>query len=207
MSATLASSTAVDGPSRNHRRGADGDLHAGGQHLAAQCGLALYPRLAVDGRRRGRLDIYFVYHGERHHHDDGALACGSLRPKGDLSDLDRHLCARPCARDACDDPDAIHRRPRRPRWRKRHPRSAVDGDPARYAAALAARPHKPGGGRNPAAWPPQRSQHRRLAQRISRLALDVLCRPANGGVHLPGHGALASGEAGRRRIRPSISSA
>ena len=36
--------------------------------------------------------------------------------------LDRHLRARPCARDACDDPDAIHRRPHRPRWRKRHPR-------------------------------------------------------------------------------------
>ena len=44
---------------------------------------------------------------------------------------------------------------------------------------------------------PQRSQHRRLAQRISRLALDVLSRPANGGFHLPGDVALASGEAGR----------
>ena len=43
---------------------------------------------------------------------------------------------------------------------------------------------------------PQRSQHRRLAQRISWLALDVLSRPANGSLHLPGDGALASGEAG-----------
>ena len=55
--------------------------------------------------------------------------------------------------------------------------------------------------------PPQRSQHRRLAQRISWLALDLLCQPANGGVHLPGGGALASGEAGRadsalRLLRP-----
>ena len=40
--------------------------------------------------------------------------------------------ARPRARDACDDPDAIRRRPHRPRCRKRSPRSAVDGDPARY---------------------------------------------------------------------------
>ena len=91
--------------------------------------------------------------------------------------------------------------------RERHPRSAVDGDPARYTAALAARPHQPGGGRNRAAWPPQRSQHRRLAQRISWLALDVLCQPADDGIHLPGHGALASGEAGRaesalRFLRP-----
>jgi hypothetical protein len=54
--------------------------------------------------------------------------------------------------------------PRRPRWRKRHARSAVASDPARYTAARAARPHKPGGGGNPAAWPPQRSKHRRLAQ-------------------------------------------
>ena len=54
---------------------------------------------------------------------------------------------------------------------------------------------------------PQRSQHRRLAQRISRLALDVLFQPADGGLHLPGGGALASGEAGRAERRPSISSA
>ena len=86
-------------------------------------------------------------------------------------------------------------------------RSAVDGDPARYAAARAARPHQPGGGRNPGAWPPQRSQHRRLAQRISRLALDLLCRPASGGIHLPGDGALACRRSGPRRLRPSISSA
>ena len=54
---------------------------------------------------------------------------------------------------------------------------------------------------------PQRSQHRRLAQRISWLALDILCRPADGGLHLPGDGALASGEEGRaesalRLLRP-----
>ena len=35
--------------------------------------------------------------------------------------------------------------------------------------------------RDPAARHPQRSQHRRLAQRISRLALDLLFRPAGGG--------------------------
>ena len=115
-------------PSRDHRRGTDGDLHAGGHHLAAQCGLALYPRHAVDGRRRGRLDIYLVYRGERHHHADGALACGPLRPKGRFSDLDRHLCARPCARDArrrprCNSsPPASSKAPRaapslRCRWR------------------------------------------------------------------------------------------
>ena len=48
--------------------------------------------------------------------------------------------------------------------RERHPGPAVDSNPARYTAAVAARPHKPGGGRYPAAWPPQRSQHWRLAQ-------------------------------------------
>ena len=177
------------------------------QHLAAQCGLALYPGHAVDGRRRGRLDIYFVYRGERRHHADDALARGPLRPKGHLSALDRHLRARPCARDACDDPDAIRRRPHRPRWRKRPPRSAVDGDSARYFAAPAARPYQPGGGRDLPGRHPQRSQHRRLAQRISWLALDLLSQPANGGLHLPGDGALASGEAGRaesalRLLRP-----
>ncbi len=61
-------------------------------------------------------------------------------------------------------PLQFDRGPRFPGWRERHPRSAVAGDPARYTAARAARPHKSGGGRYPAAWPPQRSQHRRLAQ-------------------------------------------
>ena len=61
--------------------------------------------------------------------------------------------------------------------------------------------------RDRAARHPQRSQHRRLAQRISRLALDLLSQPADGGLHLPGDGALASGEAGRaessvRLLRP-----
>ena len=84
-------------------------------------------------------------------------------------------------RDAYDDPAAIHRRPCRPRWRERHPRSAVDSDPARYTAALAARPHKPGDRRHPGTWPAERSSHRGLAQRISRLALDVLYQPAFAG--------------------------
>ena len=112
-------STASRRPSHNRRRGADGDLHAGGHHLAAQCGPALYPGHAVDGRRRGRLDIHLVYRGERRHHADDALARGPLRPESRLSALDRHLRARPGAGDARDDPDAVHRRPHRPRRRER----------------------------------------------------------------------------------------
>ena len=72
--------------------------------------------------------------------------------------------ARPCVCDACHDPDAIHCRAGHPGWRKRHHRSAVDGDPARYAAAVAACPHNPGGERNTVGRPPQWSEHRRVAQ-------------------------------------------
>ena len=53
----------------------------------------------------------------------------------------------------------------------------------------------------------QRPEHRRLAQRISRLALDLLFQPADGGLHLPGGGAVRFPRRGRSRIRPSTSSA
>ena len=59
----------------------------------------------------------------------------------------------------------------------------------------------------PAARHQQRPQHRRLAQRISWLALDLLFQPADSGFHLPGDGALTSGEASRSRTRLSTSSA
>jgi DHA2 family multidrug resistance protein len=46
------------------------------------------------------------------------------------------------------------------------------------------------------------AQHRRLAQRISRLALDLLFQPADGGLHLPGDGAVAPREEGREQNPP-----
>ena len=53
----------------------------------------------------------------------------------------------------------------------------------------------------------QRREHRRLAQRISRLALDLLFQPADGGLHLPDNGAVRCPRSGRSRARPSTSSA
>ena len=154
MSAALASSTAADG----HRAIIVAALMATYMQAVTislpNAALLLYPGHAVDGRRRGRLDIYLVYRGERRHHADDALACGPLRPKGRFirfrSPSSRSaLCSRRVRRPRCNSC-----RPDRPRWRKRHPRSAVDGDPARYAAALAARPYQPGGGRDLAARHP-----------------------------------------------------
>ena len=73
--------------------------------------LLAYPGHAVDGRRRGRLDVYLVYRGERDRHADDALARGPLWPEDSFSDFDRHLRARPHARHARDHPDPVRRSP------------------------------------------------------------------------------------------------
>jgi hypothetical protein len=84
--------------------------------------------------------------------------------------------------------DALASGPLRPRGRQRPARSSVDGDPARCAVAGAPGPDQPGVDRLPGTGHRQRLEHRRLAQRISRLALDLLCQPADVGLHLPGSG-------------------
>ena len=91
MSAALASTARSRRPSRDHRGGADGDLHGGGQHLAAECGAAAYPGHAIDGQRRGRLGVYRLYRGGRRRHADGALARGALWPQDGLSGGSRRL--------------------------------------------------------------------------------------------------------------------
>ena len=63
MSAALTSSTTTDGHREIDRVAAlmATYLQASHDDLAAQCGLAPDRRHAVDGRRGGRLDIYFAY--------------------------------------------------------------------------------------------------------------------------------------------------
>ena len=118
-------------PSRNHGRGADGDLHAGGQHFAAERGAAAYPGHALDGRRRGRLGVFLLYRRERRRHADGALARGALWPQGGLSVLPGRLRVRPDPRHAGDDSGAVRARPDRPGRRERPACAAIAGDPAR----------------------------------------------------------------------------
>ena len=81
MSAALPLSSCSRRPSCNHRGGPDGDLHGGGEHLAAECGPAAYPGHVVDGQRRGRLGVYRLYGGGRRRHANGALARGALWPR------------------------------------------------------------------------------------------------------------------------------
>ena len=85
--------------------------------------------------------------------------------------------------------------------------SSVAGDPAGCAAAGASCPDQPGVVGVPRARHQQRREHRRLAQRISRLALDLLFQPADGGLHLPDGGAVppreeSGAEPALRLLRP-----
>src|SRR5580698_7807778 len=66
-------------------------------------------------------------------------------------------------------------------------------------AARAPRPDRPAMVGVPSARDQQRAERRRLAQRISRLALDLLFQPADDRLHLADDGAFAAREENRRQ--------